>query len=354
MSSFKQPVKGDLDQALSLLMHEARQKMAAEAGRIKVEMAANGLVESTAAISKGIGMADLIHKDLMKRAGKTLIEFAEQMQGTPLEDFVGWARPHLDNISNVLLGHIPPSNLFGHRDKAIAQYQAAFKQRVEATLRNAEIGYSQQEGFAARIKAREEEWISAAEAYEMVGGFTRGAAEKICRGAHAGLIRARAARLIVREQPPSDDVAIDKNFWWAEGHEALTQDWRSGDFETWLKNGGVRYRVYGVTFLKGDVERIAAPPKSKEPKAPGSTKAPGGRPPANWWDDLWIEVCRQVYAVELQPKRAADITKAMQTWIESKGFEAADSTVKERARKLWAVIEAEDKKSSKPFPPLSS
>ncbi len=49
-------------------------------------------------------------------------------------------------------------------------------------------------------------------------------------------------------------------------------------------------------------------------------------------------MCRQLYEGDLQPKKQGDITKAMMDWLSTRGEEPAESTIKERARRLWAVI----------------
>ena len=77
----------------------------------------------------------------------------------------------------------------------------------------------------------------------------------ICQRAHSGLIRARADRFIVNEKVRKN-VEIPKEFWWAEGHEALTQNWPAGDFDTWLDNGSVHLQAYGVLFLRTDIQKL--------------------------------------------------------------------------------------------------
>ncbi|MET4323713.1 hypothetical protein [Bradyrhizobium sp. RT5a] len=67
----------------------------------------------------------------------------------------------------------------------------------------------------------------------------------------------------------------------------------------------------------------------------------GRRPPADWWDDLWIEIARQLYVGDLKPKRQADIENAMSDWLSRRGSGAATSTIRERARRLWQVIKDE-------------
>ena len=77
----------------------------------------------------------------------------------------------------------------------------------------------------------------------------------ICKRAHIGLIRARAERFIA-DKRESTDFDIPKGFWWAEGHEALHQNWPVGDFDTWINNGRLHLQAFGVSFLRTDVEKI--------------------------------------------------------------------------------------------------
>jgi hypothetical protein len=65
----------------------------------------------------------------------------------------------------------------------------------------------------------------------------------------------------------------------------------------------------------------------------------GGRPPADWWDDLIIDICFKHFRGELKPKTQAEVARAMQAWMTEHGHEAADSTVRVRARKVWNAIQ---------------
>lgn len=76
----------------------------------------------------------------------------------------------------------------------------------------------------------------------------------ICTRAHDGLVRARAHRYI-QGNTAKDDYEIPKGFWWAGGHAALTQNWVTGDFETWIDQRH-HLRAYGVSFFRADVERM--------------------------------------------------------------------------------------------------
>jgi hypothetical protein len=51
-----------------------------------------------------------------------------------------------------------------------------------------------------------------------------------------------------------------------------------------------------------------------------------------------IEMCRQLFEGELIPKTQADIERAMHQWISDNGHAAGDTTVRERASKLWRAL----------------
>jgi hypothetical protein len=65
------------------------------------------------------------------------------------------------------------------------------------------------------------------------------------------------------------------------------------------------------------------------------TERKGGRPPADFWDDMWSAIAVQLYDGSLNPKTQAQVERAMAEWIEANGFTAAASTVRARARRLW-------------------
>lgn len=110
--------------------------------------------------------------------------------------------------------------------------------------------------FHARA-AKKDEWISAAEALAMLKSISTEytARLRICERAHGGLIRARAEQYHYGEHILHDHD-IPKEFWWAEGHQALEQDWTAGDFSTWIERGSIQLKVFGVTFSRADVEKL--------------------------------------------------------------------------------------------------
>jgi predicted nucleotide-binding protein len=57
----------------------------------------------------------------------------------------------------------------------------------------------------------------------------------------------------------SENADVPKQFWRAEGHSALTQDWPTGDFDTWIDHGEIQLRAFGVSFLRADIEKMIPP-----------------------------------------------------------------------------------------------
>jgi hypothetical protein len=190
-----------------------------------------------------------------------------------------------------------------------------------------------------------EEWLTASETIRQVrtGTMSIFAHETIAKRAHAGLLRARAA-MLKAGQKVERNVEIPWEFWWAEGKDALTANWEVGDFETWI-NHQLRVQAFGVRFHAGDLrEMLGTRPAETRLPAPVPSAGQPGRLPAEWWDDLWIEMCRALYVGDLKPQKQADIEKAMNDWIASKGGSAATSTVRSRARKLWQALGREGEK----------
>ena len=110
---------------------------------------------------------------------------------------------------------------------------------------------------------RQDEWVGAAEAVEMlkpisIGGSAR---YRICERAHGGLIRARADQF-QHGQRVFHNHDVPKEFWWAEGHQALEQDWAAGDFSTWIRNGSIQLKAFGVTFARADIQKLLPPSNS--------------------------------------------------------------------------------------------
>jgi len=303
-----------------------------------------------------VSAVDNVHKWAIEQAQTILLDFIVRMERAPTE-IVGLARPHLENLNNSVLAAVPPMG-FPHDHKRLThQYSAVFQQRLDIMLRNVEIGHEKGAGFTrAEMVESKEEWISAAEAVLLIAPVLKGeytAKMTLCKRAHAGLVRARAQRFIV-QGGVRDNVELPSVFWWAEGHDALHQNWSAGDFDTWadshllsgdlrLSAGKVHLEAFNVSFLRSDVQKMI-PAEANLPLNQAAAYSPpprnkGGRPKHGFWEELWAEMARQLYVGDLKPKTQADVEAAMHQWISNKGYEAGGTPVRDRARMLWRAIE---------------
>jgi hypothetical protein len=341
---FERPTKNDLDRSLSLLMHELRHKLIEKCNHIKSDAAKVGALQSNRVVVAAVKAADDLHKTAMTEATKILFDFIERMERPPAE-IVGWARPHLENLGNSLLGAVPPNNFPQDHQRLTHQYRTVFQQRLDGVLRDVEIGFVKGAGFtrAEQVESKEE-WISAAEAVQLLKSVFDSAYEAqmtICQRAYSGMIRARAQRFLM-DGRKRDNFEIPKEFWWAKGHEALNQNWTAGDFDTWIDNGSHHLKAFSVSFLRADIDKmIPASTSATQVPAAQAPPATSGRKPADWWEDCLLDIAFQYFRGDLKPKTQAEIVKAMQAWISEQGRDAADSTVKLRARKLWDRIKRE-------------
>jgi hypothetical protein len=137
---YEVPTKGDLDRNLSMVMHSAHHKARAECGRLKSEFAARGLVLSTALISAAVVSLNKIHSGSIDEAMHVIRDFVERMQVSP-QQIAAWARPHLENLGNVVLGRLPPAGHPQEHQRIRAQYALVFQQRLDGALRDIEIGF---------------------------------------------------------------------------------------------------------------------------------------------------------------------------------------------------------------------
>jgi predicted nucleotide-binding protein len=265
--SFERPIKGDLDRGLSLLMHDASHKAMDERNRIKSDATKAGALHGNRLIVAVAEAVDRLHQDAMKQATAMLFDFIGRMQLPPAE-VIGWARPHLENLSNSLLGIIPPNSFPADHQRIVHQYRLVFYQRLDGVLRDVEIGFVKGEGFARAEKMEDkEEWISSAQAIELLKPLGwNGSRFAIASRANDGLVRAKARRFMFNEIS-RDNFEVPKGFWSARGQPALTQNWLTGDFETWIDHKD-QCKAYGVLFLRSDIEAMVPEGVSSLTRAP--------------------------------------------------------------------------------------
>ena len=64
----------------------------------------------------------------------------------------------------------------------------------------------------------------------------------------------------------------------------------------------------------------------------------GGRPRAEFWDDLVIEMVRRIYEGDLKPKSQADLVRAMQDWVSEHGYAGGLTQIKPVAAKIFKTF----------------
>jgi hypothetical protein len=103
-------------------------------------------------------------------------------------------------------------------------------------------------------------WVPANKALSIVARELGGehlAALAICERARARLLVA-TAELLILDETRSSDALVPAEFWWAEGREALEQDWARGDFSTWIDRD-VEARAFGVQFDFESLRKLLSP-----------------------------------------------------------------------------------------------
>jgi predicted nucleotide-binding protein len=122
--------------------------------------------------------------------------------------------------------------------------------------------------------SKDDEWISARDAlaYVRQGMDYDDAVEAICKRACLGLVKAQAAQY-VSNGSSAVNAEVPRAFWWAEGKETLTQNWASGDFETWIRNT-IRLQAFCVSFSRLDIEKIL-PAEAIDPKRKANVRPVG-------------------------------------------------------------------------------
>jgi len=158
--------------------------------------------------------------------------------------------------------------------------------------------------------------------------------EVLLRRLGAGLIRARA-RSIQMDGREEFEGLVPAEFW-AGGDEAFEiSDWATGDF---VRRPNLGWHViYAAEFDRQQIEAMCdlGLPASDE-------KSTRGRPKFDWWEDLWVEIAASLYVGDLKPRCQADLQNAILDWATRQGHELGATAAKDRARKLWAAIQAKD------------
>lgn len=203
------------------------------------------------------------------------------------------------------------------------------------------------------------EWITAKAARAFA--YNELSAQPVIAGAHLieecrlGFVAARAVLMQRADGQRTDDWTVEQREWdvpdwfWRgftiAGSSA--QDWEQGGFRGFGPGpaGHCWMILTGVYFNRASLEAmLPLRPTKTEAKIAAPTSS-GGRPPAEYWDDLWCAIWGDIYRGDFQPGRQSDVEKRMLAWASDRDHELSPSSVKPRARKLFAAYNREDKNS---------
>lgn len=183
-----------------------------------------------------------------------------------------------------------------------------------------------------------EDWISASETIRRVRSATLSftAHMQIAKRAHAGLLRSHADLLVINDSQRHKAVDVPARFWWAEGHEALEQDWEVGDFETWVDQK-IKFQAFGVKFHRDDLRAMTPAAFVDEPTTMAPIKEGGGRPMSALWPGWVAELAWVIHEEGVPPGvgtgGAEDLISRIADRLAARGVEGPTrSTVQETAK----------------------
>jgi hypothetical protein len=182
---------------------------------------------------------------------------------------------------------------------------------------------------------RPEDWLTASETIRLVrlATMSRTANVAIATRANAGLVRAHAEALMIGSET-RHNVPVPAKFWWATGHEALTQNWETGDFETWVDRR-FHLQAFGVRFHREDIQRMVpgAFPTHQEATAEPANR--GGRRMSELWPEWVAELALHVHEAGAPPgvgsQGADELIAAVAERLAARGLEAPSRTTVQEA-----------------------
>lgn len=143
--------------------------------------------------------------------------------------------------------------------------------------------------------------------------------------------------MIINRTQRHPDCDVPSGFWWAEGHDALTQNWELGDFETWIKKT-VQYQAFGVRFHREDVDRMVGGSRVEQRRPePDPGKDARGRPMSALWPE-WVAELASLIHEEGIPEGSGthgidELISSVADRLVARGLEApARTTVQEAAK----------------------
>jgi hypothetical protein len=202
--------------------------------------------------------------------------------------------------------------------------------------------------------AGDPDWVTALAARAFVYGELRTqpaiAGRLLINQSRLGFVAARSALMQRADGQRGDHWAFEAREWdvpvwfWESftSEDSSSQAWELGTFagRGIAPTGRCTITLTGVYFARSSLAAML--PELAKSTAPALAAATGGRLPAAFWDDLWCAVWGEVHRGDLKPKLLADVERAMMQWITDNDHRAAESVVRERARKMLAEYQRED------------
>ena len=202
------------------------------------------------------------------------------------------------------------------------------------------------------------DWVNAHDAIDMLlpmYGKRMGSAagRALAKRAHSGLLKTRARlfkweeaedgayRSRLKVEREAQFAILPKGFWWADGHEALEQNWVTGDFATWIDET-YHWQAFGTEFARCDIVAMLPKPIAGEageanPERPsGAAQTSEGVSISLSGDPGRPSKGSQFYLAEFERRSnegicessLAEEAKALLDWLKNTQPSAAPPTVK--------------------------
>lgn len=133
---------------------------------------------------------------------------------------------------------------------------------------------------------------------------------------------------------------VDSTAEFASGSEQRSMDAAKKLFLESESSMRRQLEIHRFTFTVPQGIAIPQATPSRPSSTPPVVKNKGGKPLSAHWDEMWSSIAVMLYVGDLQPASQADIERAMKDWFAANEFDVGDTTVRDRARKLWQKLKS--------------
>ncbi len=138
---YQSPTIFDFERNLDMLIHSGEHQARAAAVNVKSHHASRGLSDSTTVITMYINNAFEIHHDVIRRAMEIIADFRSRNAELSPGGLAVTSRHRLDGFGTFLLTTIPRTSFTQEAQRFRTQYTNVFRQRLDAALRDIQIGF---------------------------------------------------------------------------------------------------------------------------------------------------------------------------------------------------------------------